>query len=277
MIITKEKINEFINTLQYEEYCKKTILKYRTDIKKLANFMKQSKICKEDMIDFKEYLCKKYKPRSVNSILAACNLFFTHQNRLDLKVKQLKIQHTAFCDEERELSKREYEKLLRTVKQCEDHTMLLIIQTLGNTGIRISELPFITIEAITSGKAEIRMKGKNRTILIPKGLKQKLQYYATKHEIKKGPVFVTKNAVPYDRSNIWRKMKYYAEIADINPNKVFPHNLRHLFARQFYRIKKDIAQLADILGHSNINTTRIYMISTGEEHQRILEKMQLLL
>ncbi len=167
--------------------------------------------------------------------------------------------------------------MCQAAKQKKNERLNLIIQTICATGIRVSELQYITVEAVKCGEAIVNCKAKTRSVFIVKELKQKLLRYAAEQEIKSGMIFVTKNVKPVNRTNIWREMKALCKDANVNPQKVFPHNLRHLFARTFYGIEKDIAKLADILGHSSINTTRIYIISTGTEHRRRMENMHLII
>lgn len=276
MKITKNDIDIFIEELIQNEYSKNTIEKYKRDIVKLYEMSEERVLGKKDIIEFKSILYKKYKPRSVNSILAAWNHFFEFNKRFDLKVKQLKIQQEAFLPEERVLTKAEYKRLVHTAGKIGKVRIGLIMQTICCTGIRVSELKYITVEAVKVSKAYIQMKGKNRTILIPKHLRQLLIKYIKNQHIKSGEIFLNSKKKPISRSDIWKEMKKVAKVAKVLLGKVFPHNLRHLFAREFYQIKKDIVQLADILGHSNINTTRIYMISTGKEHQKLLNNMDLL-
>ena len=193
------------------------------------------------------------------------------------KVKQLKIQRQAYCSQEKELTQAEYERLVKAAKDQGNEKLALLIQTICATGIRVSELKFITAEAVESGEAHVRLKGKNRTILLPGKLRKLLRKYIRKQHIHSGPVFVSRTGKALDRSNIWRMMKNLCESAGVDPKKVFPHNLRHLFARKFYSIDHDIARLADILGHSSIDTTRIYIITTSQEHQKQLDRMSLVL
>lgn len=277
MRINIETIKNFINEMQQNEYSSRTIKKYETDAKKMMYYLNGKEVERCDVIRFKESLCTQYKPRSVNSILAACNHLFEYVRREDLKVKQLKIQQEVFCPENRELTKAEYKKLVTVANRLGRYKIALIMQTICSTGIRISELEFITVKAVKEGRAEIRLKGKNRVILIQNELQKKLLYFLSKEKIKTGSIFVTKAGNPCDRCNLWKEMKIIAEKSKICLNKVFPHNLRHLFAREFYKIRKDIVHLADVLGHCNINTTRIYLISTGKEHKKTLQKMQLII
>jgi len=227
--------------------------------------------------DKKKLIDEGYAPRSINSMLASLNSFFSFINRDDLKVKSIKLQRQAFCPEDKELTKDEYKRLVHAAKQKGNERLSLIIQTICGTGIRVSELKFITVEAVKCGEAVVSLKGKTRSVFIVKDLKKKLLAYAKEKKIKSGSIFITRTGTPMNRTNIWREMKNLCKQANVNPNKVFPHNLRHLFARTFYGIEKDIAKLADILGHSSIDTTRIYIVSTGIEHRRRMENMRLVI
>lgn len=193
------------------------------------------------------------------------------------KLKSLKLQQQIYCPEDKELTRAEYIRLVNAAKQKGNERLNLIIQTICGTGIRVSELQFITAQAIRKGEATVSLKGKTRSVFIIKDLQKKLLRYIAEQKITEGAVFITRTGKPISRTNIWREMKALCESVGVNPKKVFPHNLRHLFARTFYSIEKDIAKLADILGHSSINTTRIYIISTGNEHQRRMEQMRLII
>ena len=226
---------------------------------------------------YKKYLRNNYAVRSVNSMLASINSLFNSLEWHDLKVKSLKLQQQVFCSEDRELTKAEYARLCKTAKRKKNKRLNLILQTICGTGIRVSELQYITVEAAKQGEAVVNCKAKTRSVFIVKELKQKLLRYAAEQNIKSGMIFVTRTGKLISRTNIWREMKALCVEANVNPEKVFPHNLRHLFARVFYGIEKDIAKLADILGHSSINTTRIYIISTGTEHRKRMENMHLII
>ena len=205
--------------------------------------------------------------------MTSVNRFFDFLNRADCKVKNLRCQRRTYCSEEKELTKAEYLRLLEAAKK--NKRLHLILQTICGTGIRISELKYFTVEAVRKGEIVVRCKSKIRTILIPSKLKKLLLNYTKQQKIKSGAIFVSRNGNPLDRSNIWTQMKRLCEKAKVNPSKVFPHNLRKLFARTFYSIEKDIAKLADILGHGSIETTRIYIMTTGNEHRRKIEKLGL--
>ena len=264
--------------MQLSEKSKNTIDKYLRDLKAFIKFVGNVSVSKELVIVFKERLLTDgYAVRSINSMIASLNSFFTFAGREEFRIKTIKEQWTIFCSEEKELTKAEYSRLLYTAERNGNKRLSLILQTICGTGIRVSELKFVTVEAVKRGEAVVFCKGKRRSVFIVKALQKKLQQYIKERKIRTGSVFVTKNGLPLSRTNIWRDMKKLCKEADVNPEKVFPHNLRHLFARVFYNIEKDIAKLADILGHSSINTTRIYIISTGIEHRRRMEHMRLVI
>lgn len=275
--ITENIILNFENHLTEQEKSPTTIEKYIRDIRAFSAFMGRKAIAKETVILYKKYLQENYAVRSVNSMLASVNSLFAFLGWHDLKVKSLKFQQQVFCPEEKELTKAEYYRLCTAAKHKHNKRLNLILQTICGTGIRVSELQYITIEAVKCGEAVVNSKLKTRTIFIVRELKQKLLRYAAEQGIKSGMIFVTRTGKPISRTNIWREMKALCKEANVNPQKVFPHNLRHLFARVFYGIEKDIAKLADILGHSSINTTRIYIISTGTEHRKRMENMHLIM
>ena len=275
--ITAKAINEFKEHLILEERSKTTVEKYIRDVKAFTVYTQGGTVTKETVIVYKKRLQETYAVRSVNSMLASINSLFSFLGWHDLRVKSLKLQQQVFCPEEKELTKAEYTRLCRAAERKHNERLNLILQTICGTGIRVSELQYITVEAVKQGEAVVNCKAKTRSVFIVKELKQKLLRYAAEQGIKSGMIFVTRTGKPISRTNIWREMKALCAEADVNPQKVFPHNLRHLFARVFYGIEKDIAKLADILGHSSINTTRIYIISTGTEHRRRMENMRLIL
>lgn len=247
------------------------------DTRCFAKFVDEQTIDKAMVLQYKSELVKEYAIASANSMLAAINTFFKFAGWDDLCVKQFKVQKKIYCPEEKELSKEEYMRLIKAAGNKGNERLSLVIQTICGTGIRVSELSFITVEAVKKGETCVSCKGKTRTLFIVSALRKKLLAYAKKNKIKEGSIFISKNGKPLNRSNIWRDMKNLCEQAKVLPDKVFPHNLRHLFARTFYRIEKDIAKLADILGHSNINTTRIYIVTTCAEHKRRMENMHLII
>lgn len=232
-------------------------------------------IIKEDVIDYKEMLKDNFRPATVNAKIAAINSFFAFAERPDLKVKQVKIQKKPYSAMRMELTKAEYERLVETARRTGDERLALVIQTICATGIRVSELSYITADAVRKGEAVVDLKGKIRVVLIAGKLKKALVKYMKRAGIIAGAIFVTKSGKPLDRSNIWKMMKALCEKAGVSREKVFPHNLRKLFARCFYKTCRDIAKLADILGHSSINTTRIYIATTGAEHRKSLDALEL--
>jgi integrase/recombinase XerD len=276
-ILTADIIENFRKNLELQEKSTSTIEKYIRDVKAFSVYAENAAITKEKVIAYKKYLGNNYAVRSVNSMLASINSLFSFLGWHDLRVKSLKLQQQVFCPEEKELTKAEYARLCKTAERKHNERLNLILQTICGTGIRVSELQFITVEAVKNGEAIVNCKAKTRAVFIVKELKQKLLRYAAEQNIKSGMIFVTRTGKPISRTNIWREMKALCVEANVNPEKVFPHNLRHLFARVFYGIEKDIAKLADILGHSSINTTRIYIISTGTEHRKRMENMHLII
>lgn len=277
-ILTGEDIQGFYVWLKAEEKSQNTIEKYARDVATFVKFLGKDNITKEKVIEYKSKLITDdYAVRSINSMLASINSLFAFLGWHELKVKSIKLQRQIYCPEEKELTKAEYLRLVNTAKQKGNERLCLLIQTICSTGIRVSELPYITVEAVRHGAAVVSLKGKTRSVFIVRELQKKLLRYAAEHKITSGAIFVTRNGKPMSRTNIWREMKNLCNEAGVSTRKVFPHNLRHLFARTFYGIEKDIAKLADILGHSNINTTRIYIISTGDEHRKKLESMRLII
>lgn len=277
-ILTEKRIEDFLAYLKSEEKSKNTIAKYLRDVRAFAAYLSGIEITKETVIAYKSrLLAENYAVRSINSILASVNSLFAFLGWTDCKVKSIKLQRQIYCPEEKELTKAEYMRLVNAAKQKGNERLNLILQTICGTGIRVSELQYITVEAVKNGEAIVSLKGKTRSVFIVKELQKKLLRYAAEQGIKSGLIFITRTGKPLSRTNIWREMKSLCESAGVNPQKVFPHNLRHLFARVFYSIEKDIAKLADILGHSSINTTRIYIISTGDEHRKRMENMRLIL
>ena len=271
------KITDYGCYLQGEERSKNTIAKYVRDLRAFFAFWGGGEITKTAVLEWKEKLTQEYAPTSVNSMLAAVNGFFDWLNLPQLKVKPLKIQREIFARPERELTKQEYDRLVRAAQAKHNERLALLLQTICATGIRVSELCFITAEAVRTGRATVDCKGKSRTVFLPKELCKSLTRYCREQKITGGVVFRTASGAPLDRSNIWRDMKALCKSAGVEQSKVFPHNLRHLFARTYYSIEKDLSRLADLLGHSSITTTRIYMMETGKEHLRQLERMGLVL
>jgi len=274
-LLTEQMINKFRLHLIYEEKSSVTIQKYIQDVKAFRCFLGEKEVSKEVVLEYKKILVEKYAARSVNSKLASLNSLFAFLGWENCRVKNVKIQREIYVSEEKELTKSEYIRLLKSADN--NPRLKLVIETICGTGIRVSELKYFTIESIKKGTVVVKCKNKTRSILIPSKLRKLLLKYAKKNKIKCGIVFATKNGNPLNRSNIWSEMKKLCKKASINPKKVFPHNLRKLFARTFYGIEKDIAKLADILGHSSVDTTRIYIISTGFEHRKKIDSLGLVI
>ena len=270
-------LQEFELYLRNEERSKATIEKYMRDVRCFVGFIGAAEVSKQSVVDYKNKLGNSYSVASANSMIAALNSFLRFCGWHDLCVKQFRVQRQAYCSEEKELTRAEYIRLLEAANKKHNERLNLIIQTICGTGIRVSELQYITVEALGKGEAVVNCKGKNRRIFIVPELKKKLLRYVKEQKISSGAVFITRNGKPVSRNNIWKEMKALCEQAHVVPSKVFPHNLRHLFARTFYGIEKDIAKLADILGHASINTTRIYIVTTGAEHRRKMEHMRLII
>lgn len=265
--LTQKVIKKFRAYLQSEEKSVATIEKYMRDIKAFSIFITNQIVDKETVLRYKEHLIKSYKTASINSMLSSLNSFFEFLEWTDCKVKTIKVQKQMFYEESKELTKAEYERLLRAAKAKKNQRLYYIMQTICSSGIRISELSYVTVEAVRLRRTDVYSKGKHRTIILPKDLCSMLVKYIKQQGITEGSVFVTKTGKPMNRTNIWAEMKQLCEAAGVARNKVFPHNLRHLFARTYYSIQKDIVRLADILGHSNVNTTRIYTIESGRVHR----------
>jgi len=276
--ITENILEQFGGFLRREEKSHNTVSKYIRDVGAFAAFVGDGLVSREAVLAYKaKLLGDGFAPRSVNSMLASVNSLLTFLGWSDCKVKAIRLQRPVCCSAEQELTKEEYLRLVRAAKDQHNERLSLLLETVCGTGIRVSELKFITVEAVKQGQATVSLKGKVRTVFVVKQLQKKLLRYAAKQQIQAGPIFITRGGKPMERSNIWKEMKGLCARAQVDPRKVFPHNLRHLFARIFYSIDKDIAKLADILGHSSINTTRIYIMSTGTEHQKLLHQMHLIL
>lgn len=274
--ITNELIENFKIDLVEEEKAQATIEKYIRDILAFVEWLSGRTVEKQTVLEYKQKLIEKYAPASVNSVLSSLNRFFAFAEWFNCKVKSIKIQKQVFAKQERELTKAEYDRLLAAALHKNNKRLYLLMQTICSTGIRVSELKFITVEAVKAQKAIINLKGKTRSVFLPDMLCKMLLRYIKEEKIKSGSVFVSKNGRPLDRCNIYHDMKKLCESANVDRSKVFPHNLRHLFARTYYSIEKDISRLADILGHSSVNTTRIYTMETGEVHRKQIQKLGLL-
>ncbi len=272
VILETGQIEEFRRYLYERENADATVCKYITDIRTFFSYLDgDHTVTKQRVLDYKKWLLEKYRVNSVNSMLAALNQFWEFLELDGLKVRRVKIQKNLFLSEDRELTQKEYLRLLRSARAEGKEQLALCMETIACTGIRISELVFFTVEAVKKNHIEIRNKGKCRRIFIPGKLRMKLLNYAKKNGIRSGAVFVTKNGKPKSRSTVWKEMKALKEKAGVDGQKIFPHNLRHLFARLYYEVTKDLAGLADLLGHSSLNVTRIYTSSTGKIYQKRLD------
>lgn len=275
MRLTKECIKGFEEHLCWEEKSIATRDKYMRDGRAFFDYVGHEEITKEVVVLWKKHLTKQgYAVRSINSMLASVNSLLDYLGLSDCKVKNIRVQQQTYCAEDKELTKAEYLRLLQAARGNEQ--LNLVLQTICSTGIRVSELRYFTVESVRNGVVTVNCKGKTRTILVPGKLKKALLQYAKRRGIVDGVIFTGRTGKPLDRSSIWRQMKQLCRTAGVKETKVFPHNLRKLFARTFYGIEKDIAKLADILGHSSINTTRIYIMTTGIEHRRKIEQLGLL-
>ncbi len=274
--ITERQIEMFTRHMEEEERAPATVKMYVRTVEELMAWLAGREVTKELAVAWKEHLLTRgYTPATVNVKLAAVNAFFKFCGWQDCRVKALRLQRRAFRDPERELTKAEYEKMVTAAMDSGRTRLALLMETICGTGIRVSEVRYITVEAAQMGRAEIALKGKIRTIMLPGKLCRKLLKYARKQKIASGEIFLTRSGKSLSRRQIWSEMKAVCKAAGVEPSKVFPHNLRHLFATTFYRACHDIVKLADVLGHSSINTTRIYLITTGAEHARTLERLGL--
>lgn len=272
-----EQLSRYLVFLREEERTPATVKQYERDIRQFLTFLGEKELTREQTLAYKAKLEETYQPVSVNAKLAAINGVLVFAGHADLRLKFLKIQQKAYCPAEKELTKNEYRRLVKAAEEGNDSRLSPLLQTLCGMGIRVSELKFITVEAVKKGEVTIHLKGKARLLLIPEKLQCVLQAYVKEKGVETGKIFVTKNGNSLDRSNIWKMLKSLCQKAGVCEKKVFPHNLRHLFARTFYDKEKDLAKLADIMGHSSVNTTRIYTISSGREHRRCMDALGLIL
>ena len=276
MSVSKSDLAGFADCLKNGDRSPGTIEKYLHDASDFALWLGQRELTRETAVQWREFLLQQnYSPVTINSMLSAVNSLFKFLGRGDCRIRFLRVQRRAFREQSRELTRAEYQKLLDTAAEQGQERLGLLMETICATGIRVSEVQYITVEAARRGRAEISLKGKIRTILLPSKLCRKLLKYAWKQKTASGEIFLTRSGKPVSRRQIWREMKTLCAKAGVESSKVFPHNLRHLFATAFYQVCRDIVKLADILGHSSINTTRIYLMTTGAEHARQLEKLGL--
>ena len=274
---TGEQLKEYEIYLYEQERSSHTVEKYLRDVRRFFAFIEEKPISKQEVLAYKEYLQSRYAVASVNSMLVSLNAYFDWLGLGQNRVKLLRIQQYVFAKVEKELSQEEYMLLVKTAEQLKNMRLSLLIQTICATGIRVSELVYITVSSLHTRRPFVTCKGKSRSIFLPLALCKKLKRYCKENNISTGSVFVTKTGKPLNRSNIWAMMKTLCQKAGVETQKVFPHNLRHLFARTYYKIEKDISRLADILGHSSINTTRIYTMETGITHAQQIEGLGLII
>lgn len=275
LILTAELTDAFEKALREQERAGATVEKYMRDLRAFGAYVGDGEVNKQVVLDYKAHLQKRYAAASVNSVLSSLGAFFAFCERRDLCVKRIKQQKNVFAAREKELTRAEYERLLSAALDKGNRRLYLLMQTVCACGIRVSEVQFITAEAVRRGYADIACKGKRRRVYLPGELCRQLRGYMREKGITAGAVFVTRSGKPLDRSNIWSDMKKLCQAARVSAEKVFPHNLRHLFARTYYSIHKDIVRLADILGHSNIDTTRIYTMESGDVHRKQINRLGL--
>ena len=277
IIMGYRQVQAFGTFLRENEKSAATVEKYMHDVRVFCSFVGNRAIDKQLLLEYKAYLGERYTVASANSMLAALNAYLRFCGMSELCVKRFTVQRQIFCSEERELTRAEYVRLIEAAGKSKNERLSLIIQTICGTGIRVGELQYITVQAVHRGEATVFCKGKKRRILLVAALRKKLARYAKAQKIQEGSIFITRGGKPISRHHVWRQMKSLCGQAGVLPSKVFPHNLRHLFARIFYSMEKDIAQLADILGHASIDTTRIYIVTTGAEHLEKMQRMHLII
>ena len=273
--LTAAILKSFQAELLEQERAPATIEKYMHDIRTFYSWLGSREVTPETVHEWKKSLTERFSPGTVNGKLAALNALFTFTGWTDCRARSLKLQRRAFRDDARELTRDEFYRLVATAERLGKDRLALLLEAIGSTGVRVSEVKYFTVESARLGRAEIALKGKIRTILLPGKLCRKLLKYAWKQKIASGEIFLTRSGKPINRKQIWAEMKALCKQAGVEPGKVFPHNLRHLFAQTFYHQTRDVVKLADVLGHSSLSTTRIYLISTGAEHRRELEKLKL--
>ncbi len=273
--ITESEIERYKQELLESEHASATVEKYAAALHKLMEYLSGEPVTKNRLMEFRDFLKEDHAAQSVNGFISGINKYLDLNQMPDLKLKLLKVQKSIFRPKEKELAQAEYERLIATAKKLGKDRLALLIETIGGTGIRVGEVKYITVEAVRQGKVEIALKGKIRIIPLTGKLQKKLLHYAKENKISSGEIFITRNGTPLSRKQIWEQMKSICEMAGVESSKVFPHNLRHLFARCYYRITQDIVKLADMLGHSSIETTRIYLKASIDEHTKTLEKLGL--
>lgn len=272
--LSEQTLASFARTMEREEREPSTIEAYLRTIRQFAAWLGPDRADKDSAVAWKQTLCGRgCRASTVNAKLAAVNKLFACMGAERFKVRYLRVQRRVFRSADRELSRTEYQKLVDAAYKTGNPRLGLLMETICATGIRVSEVRYITLEAAKNGAAEVALKGKIRTILLPRKLCRKLLHYAKAQKIRSGEIFLTRSGKSLSRKFIWAEMKKLCGQAGVERSKVFPHNLRHLFARTFYKICRDVVRLADVLGHSSIETTRIYLMTTGREYARQLDRL----
>lgn len=275
IILTDKSIKGYIEYLNEQERSESTIKSYKRELMSLQLFLDCQPVTKDKLLSYKTMLTSHYAPTTCNVSIAALNSYLKYIGRPDLMLNPLKIQRQIYEPADKELTRREYDKLIRAANINGQERLSLIIQTICSTGIRVSELCYITVESLKEGKCLVTNKGKSRIVFLPTSLCTMLKKYVVNSNITSGPIFITRSGKPLDRSNIWAEMKRLCTIAKVNPEKVYPHNLRHLFARAYYSQYKDLSRLCDLLGHTSVNTTKIYTKESGAIHIKQIEGLGL--
>ncbi len=275
IILSDKLLKMYIQYLREQERSKSTIKSYQRELMSLQLFLDCQPVTKDKLLSYKTMLTSHYAPTTCNVSIAALNSYLKYIGRPDLMLNPLKIQRQIYEPADKELTRREYDKLIRAANINGQEKLSLIIQTICSTGIRISELQYISVESLKEGKTLVTNKGKSRVVFIPTQLQRVLKKYVINSNISSGPIFATRSGKPIDRSNIWASMKKPCHIAGVNPQKVYPHNLRHLFARTYYNQYHDLSRLSDLLGHTSINTTKIYTMETGAVHAKQIAALDL--
>jgi site-specific recombinase XerD len=279
-IITARDAEAFERTLRLQERSAATAEKYGRYARFFTEFIREcagGALTREAALEFKRYITERHSAAGANGMLAAVNSYMRFLGREELRVSPLKLQHRVFADEQREMRREDFEKLLRAAEKLGRTRTELILRAMHATGIRVSELVCVTRAAVDTGVAEITMKGKTREVFLPEKLRRRLLDYAKAQNISEGALFITRAGKPIDRHAVWREMKALCAEANVSPERVFPHNIRRLFARIFYAAIPSLAELADVLGHSDVNTTRIYTASTAKSLRSRMAALPLLL
>ena len=278
LLITPQAVRRFASGLRAGERSEETVARYTRALRQYAAWLDGAPANRENALAWRESLSASGRSAAgINVDVAAINSFFSLEGADSERIRPLRVQRRLFRPAERELTRGEYARLVAAAREVGRERTELLLEAMCSTGVRVGEVRCLTVEAARAGRAEIRLKGKVRVVLLPRSLCRKLLDWAKKTGRRAGALFVTRSGRPMCRGQIWAEMKSLCAGAGVEPSKVFPHNLRHLFARAFYRVSRDIARLADVLGHSSIETTRIYLLTTSAEHEKTLERMGLII